>query len=676
MINKFECYIGETDTKEVKVKNSIDQPPYTTVPPLKPEFSAVFDRLEGKHFPINKTIYFNENYGIEDEHGDFITDDKGYGIAGTTDGEGKLTLNYALPALSLTAPTAGTKYKLSESFNVTWTSSNITLVNVILESESGGYKKYSDVDATLGTLAVAISASDGFSINETVYIYIENTHQTVEDSVQVQSIATPTITALTTDPASPKPATNFVFSGESTYLVGEELTLQYSTDDSTWLPLGVATVQGDGTWSKDDCQIADAGTYYLRAIYGAEVVVSASISVTVESGSIIEILAGGSNYGMAIWDGLAYGWGVGSAGRLGTGNSNPQPRPYPVAVDVASSLNGKTVKKVSCGQQHTLFLCTDGTVHACGDTVSSGAIGDGGTTNRLKPVAVAVDADSSLNGKTVVDISAGLLHSLALDSDGGLHAWGANKYGEIGDNTTTVRRKPVAVSTATSLNGKTVMKVFGGAYRSFCICSDGTVHGWGRNQKGMLGDNSTTDRSRPVQVSTATSLSGKTVVYVAPEAGYSTLFLCSDGTVHGCGENSYSAIGDNTTTQRNQPVATNVGASSSLNGKKVLHIAMALNGSTSYAVCDDGTIHAWGANSDGQVGDNTTTRRTRPVQVSTATSLNGKTVTQCAGQLSTGLCVCSDGTAHGWGKNTHGQIGDNTNVSKTQPVEVDKTLVE
>lgn len=92
MINKFECYIGETDTKEVKVKNSIDQPPHTTVPPLKPEFTATFNRLEGKHFPINKTIYFNENYGIEDEHGDFITTDLGFGIAGTTDGEGKLTV--------------------------------------------------------------------------------------------------------------------------------------------------------------------------------------------------------------------------------------------------------------------------------------------------------------------------------------------------------------------------------------------------------------------------------------------------------------------------------------------------------------------------------------------------------------------------------------------------------
>jgi hypothetical protein len=163
-------------------------------------FSSVFARKIQPNFPVSSTIYFRENHVLQNVNGEFATTDQGFGIAGSTDSSGKFTPNYALPAISITAPTAGTKYKLSESFNVTWTSSNITLVNIILESESGGSKTYSDVDASLGTLAVAISASDGFSINETVYIYIENTHQSIDDSVQVQSIATlaintPTLTA-------------------------------------------------------------------------------------------------------------------------------------------------------------------------------------------------------------------------------------------------------------------------------------------------------------------------------------------------------------------------------------------------------------------------------------------------------------------------------------------------
>jgi len=149
-------------------------------------------RIEPK-FPASSTLYFGANGRIQSATGIYYTTDQGLGAIGTTDSDGKLTINYLMPSLELTSPSAGTKYKLSESFNVTWTSSNIALVNVILESESGGYKKYSDVDATLGTLAVAISASDGFSINETVYIYIENTHQTVKDSVQVQTIPEITI---------------------------------------------------------------------------------------------------------------------------------------------------------------------------------------------------------------------------------------------------------------------------------------------------------------------------------------------------------------------------------------------------------------------------------------------------------------------------------------------------
>lgn len=156
-------------------------------------FSSVFARKVQPNYPASSTIYFQENFTLQNANGEFATTDHGFGVAGTTDADGKFTFKPVMLSLSLTGPVAGTKYKLSESFNVTWTSSNITLVNVILESESGGSKTYSDVDASLGTLAVAISASDGFKINETVYIYIENTHQSIDDSVQVQSIATLTI---------------------------------------------------------------------------------------------------------------------------------------------------------------------------------------------------------------------------------------------------------------------------------------------------------------------------------------------------------------------------------------------------------------------------------------------------------------------------------------------------
>ena len=172
-----------------------------------------------------------------------------------------------------------------------------------------------------------------------------------------------------------------------------------------------------------------------------------------------------------------------------------------------------------------------------------GQLGDNTTTTRLLPVPVT--ASGVLAGKTVVAL-AGSDHSLALCSDGTVAAWGYNDEGELGDNTTTERHVPVAVNTASgvsALYGKTVVAIAAGSTHSLALCSDGTVAAWGVNVSGALGDNTTVSSLVPVAVSTAPGVSalyGKTVVVIAAGWGYS-LALCSDGTVAAWGYNAYGA---------------------------------------------------------------------------------------------------------------------------------------
>ena len=68
---------------------------------------------------------------------------------------------------------------------------------------------------------------------------------------------------------------------------------------------------------------------------------------------------------------------------------------------------------------HTLFLKSDGSLHAMGWN-PQGQLGDGTTTNRSSPVQVLSSG--------VTQIAAGALHSLFLKSDGSLHAMGKNAY--------------------------------------------------------------------------------------------------------------------------------------------------------------------------------------------------------------------------------------------------------
>ncbi len=79
-----------------------------------------------------------------------------------------------------------------------------------------------------------------------------------------------------------------------------------------------------------------------------------------------------------------------------------------------------------------------------------------------------------------------------------------------------------------------------------------------------------------------------------------------------------------------------------------------------------GGVKCWGANTDGQIGDNTTDNKTAPTDVSGLTS-GVIAVTAGSGHtcalLDTGAVKC-------WGNNDRGQIGDNTTVDKLVPTDV------
>ena len=258
---------------------------------------------------------------------------------------------------------------------------------------------------------------------------------------------------------------------------------------------------------------------------------------------------------------------------------------------------------------------------------------DNSTTNRLVPVAVnTTPGVSALAGKSVVAISAGFWYSLALCSDGTVVTWGVNTSGQLGDNSTTNRLVPVAVNTTPGLSalaGKSVVAISAGGGHSLALCSDGTLVAWGYSD-GQLGDGTTgIYRIVPVAVNTdggTSVLFGKTVVAIS--AGYyHSLALCSDGTVAAWGNNGFGRLGDNSTTNRLLPVAVNTASGiSALFGKTV--VAISGGGAHNLVRCADGSLVTWGYNGSGRLGDGTTTNRSVPVLVDTSFLSAGEIVTR------------------------------------------------
>src|SRR5262245_3883349 len=102
----------------------------------------------------------------------------------------------------------------------------------------------------------------------------------------------------------------------------------------------------------------------------------------------------------------------------------------------------------------------------------------------LGPSLATVAATRTLN-----QISSGGLHTCGVASDGRAYCWGYNAFGQLGDGTTTDRHAPVAVA-----GGLRFTHVSAGTYHTCGATTDDRVFCWGINDQGQLGDGSTARR--------------------------------------------------------------------------------------------------------------------------------------------------------------------------------------
>ena len=143
-------------------------------------------------------------------------------------------------------------------------------------------------------------------------------------------------------------------------------------------------------------------------------------------------------------------------------------------------------------------------------------------------------------------------HSLAINEDGELYAWGFTDFGRLGDGTSGfphVRRSPVRIGTASNW-----VKVSAGSAHSLAINEDGELYAWGRNQYGQLGDGTSADKDRPVKICITTTNCPSNWVKVVAGANHS-LAINEDGELYAWGRNLNGQLGDGTTYYENTPVA-------------------------------------------------------------------------------------------------------------------------
>jgi alpha-tubulin suppressor-like RCC1 family protein/archaellum component FlaF (FlaF/FlaG flagellin family) len=356
--------------------------------------------------------------------------------------------------------------------------------------------------------------------------------------------------------------------------------------------------------------------------------------------------------------GTVLAWGDGADGQLGDGSATTTSIPSPVSLPA-----GTKVTQVVGGIDHALALTSTGQVYAWGEN-DQGQLGDDfAQASTATPVLVSFPAGTP----KVIQVAAGDSFSLALTADGNVWGWGANWAGQL------------ATDTGGSSEGTPFEAGFGGDVTSIAagvdwglaVTTDGNVLAWGNNGAGQLGNGTTTGGSTPVSVSLG-SWSG-TVVAVSANSygdgdGGHSLALTHSGAVLAWGNNPNGELGNGTTTSRDVPVAV-----SPPSGASSLPPIAAVSAGWYHnlAVTTSGAVLAWGDGGDGQLGDGSTTSSDVPVYVSAPAGVSSlPTVAGVSANFGQSVIVTAAGALYAFGVNTDGQLGNGTTTSEDLPTAV------
>ncbi len=430
--------------------------------------------------------------------------------------------------------------------------------------------------------------------------------------------------------------------------------------------LTVSAVNGVAHFT--DLIVNQPGTYTLTATANPLTAATAGL-IAYSSGAFISVSTGGNHTCGVTTNGGAYCWGANDHGQLGDGTMTNRTTPVPVA-------GGLSFVEMVPGGSHTCGHATLGAWY-CWGANSNGQLGDGTTSDRTTPVLVA-----RVDGQLVGGLSAGRSHTCgsvpATRYQAALfYCWGLNDHGQLGDGTTTPRTAPTLVATMGPAAGPVIA---GGNHTCAQDYDTGNALCWGANGNGQLDDGTTIDRLSPVAIETVPCGSGPPgfVPPVACPPGAFTVFNggFTAGGAHTCagaggsyytsfawycwGANGSGQVGDGTTTDRAVWVLVDGGRAFGWVSAGGNHTCGLPTGPGHVR----GDVYCWGSNSNGQLGDGTTTQRTRPVLVAGGLSFLG---VSAGGNHSCGVTAAG---LYCWGSNSAGQLGTGSTTDSSVPVKV------
>jgi alpha-tubulin suppressor-like RCC1 family protein len=348
---------------------------------------------------------------------------------------------------------------------------------------------------------------------------------------------------------------------------------------------------------------------------------------------LAEVVSAGEAHSCALGpSGKIYCWGANAAGELGDGSVVERW----AAAPVSGITNGR---QVSAGRNHTCALLKGGAVK-CWGAGAGGQLGNADMMNHPDPIAVPNVSDAA-------QLSSGGVHACAVRTSGAVACWGDDSQGQLGEG------MPTAVAgMAHDVMGLTdAVQVAAGHVHTCALRRTREVVCWGAPGMGRLGI------AAGAAVSTPQPVPGLTDVIRISAGQQHTCALIAGGTVKCWGSNLSGQLGNPTIMMETSTPAAVDGITDA--------VAISASDTHTCAVLATGKVNCWGANTNGQLGNDLVTPSPTPVVVM---DLSGAT------QVGTGVAhTCAQrkpGDVRCWGANTNGRLGDGTATERHTPIAV------
>ena len=249
--------------------------------------------------------------------------------------------------------------------------------------------------------------------------------------------------------------------------------------------------------------------------------------------------------------------------------------------------------------------------------------------------------------------------TLAISTDGYLYTWGNNSYGFLGDNYSGgINKKISKPQKITVKNDKGAeikfKKISAGFGSSLAIDTSGNIWSWGSNTNYRTGLNKSTGSIKiPTQVTSG-------IQFNEISAGYDhCMALDASGNLYTWGGGSSCKLCTGNTTNVKVPTKVNT------NGMTFKKIATGIN--YSMAIDKNGELWGCGNNSDGQLGNNSTSQVKTFTKDITNKGIKFKDIFI---NSKTTFAIDTSGNLWGWGWNNYGQLGNGSSSKSTSPIQI------